>query len=274
MRNATYCFIAIVASVIALAISPPAVAGSDDQAVNDTRAFIEWVFGFKLDAPTMQAIRDGTAIEMSKDPAGVQAAVQDMDNVMAWVAKHSAGERALLRSLIEPQLVAASQADTGPGSDTSKRLVAAWRAHNHIIADGTPPLRRSVVDSYIAMFEFISKHAGKTEPAGVANHDQFAKRVAAQYASASPDMQMKFNNVQTLWLATQALWAQATPAQQKALSAQWRGTAKPVAAAPKAAPPKSGLSGQTWNLKRYEEHLFVQSAGQVIMSTWSNPFAH
>jgi len=274
MRNATHRLVAIAASVVALAISPPAVAGNDDQVVNHTRALIEWVFGFKLDATTMQAIRDGTAIDMAKDPAGVQASVQDMDNVMAWVAKHSAGDRALLRSLIEPQLVAAFQADTDPSSDTSKRLVVTWRAHNHPIAEGTPPLRRAVVDSYVAMFEFISKHAGKSVPAGIANHDQFAKRVAAQYAAASPDMQMKFNNVQTLWLATQALWAQATPAQRNALSAQWRGTAKPVAAAPKAAPPKSGLSGQTWNLKRYEEHLFVQNAGQVIMSTWSNPFIH
>jgi hypothetical protein len=274
MRNATHRLIAIVASVVALAISPPAVAGNDDQVVNHTRALIEWVFGFKLDATTMQAIRDGTAIDMSKDPAGVQASVQDMDNVMAWVAKHSAGDRALLRSLIEPQLVAAFQADTDPSSDTSKRLVVAWRAHNHPIAEGTPPLRRAVVDSYVGMFEFISKHAGKSVPAGIANHDQFAKRVAAQYAAASPDMQMKFNNVQTLWLATQALWAQATPAQRNALSAQWRGTAKPVAAAPKAAPPKSGLGAQTFNEERYKEHLFVLGQSRAIMSTWSNPFIH
>jgi len=274
MRTATYRLIAIVAGIVALAISAPASAGNDDRIVNDTRAFVEWAFGFKLDATIVQEIRDGVAIDAASDPSSVQASVQDMDNVMAWVAGHSAAERALLRSLIEPQLVALWQADTGPSSVASKRLVAAWRAHNHVVADGVPPLRRAVVDAYVAMFEFISKQAGKTVPAGIANHEQFAKHVAAQYAVASPDMQMKFNNVQTLWLATQVLWAQATPAQQSAFRAQWRGMAKPVAAAPRAAPAQSGFSAQTWNAQRYSEHLFVQGEARVMMSTWSNPFIH
>jgi hypothetical protein len=273
VRQTPFRLIAAVASLVVLVSSPAAAVESSDQAATDTRAFVEWALGFTLDPATLQALRAGTATDMARDPAMVQGVVQEMDDVMAWVRTHPPADRTLLRSLIEPQLIAAWQADTGASSDTSRRLIAAWRAHNRIIAGGTPPLRRSVVDAYLAMFEFLSKQTGKPVPAEVANHAQFAQRVAAQYTAAPPAMQMQFNEVQPLWLAMQMLWAQSTPAQQAALRAQLR-SAAPVAAGPTSAPARTGLGGQTLLLGRYKEHLFVQQQARVWMSTWTNPFSH
>jgi hypothetical protein len=265
--------LAACASMIALLTCTQALAAGIDQVVNDTTSFIEWAFGFKLDAAAVQSIRQGTATDMASDPASVQSGVSDMDNVMAWVAKHSPSDSAMLRSLIEPALVAAWQADTGASSDTSRTLVAAWRKHNQIIAEGRPPLRRAVVDAYIAMFEFISKQAGKTVPAGITNHDQFARRVASQYAAAPPASQMQFNQIQPLWLSLRALWAQATPAEQNAFRAAWRG--KPVAAKPPpTAAPQAGLGGQVSAEEKYKEHMFVSMESQSIISSWTNPFIH
>ncbi len=260
-------------SMVALLSCTPAAAAGIDQAVNDTTNFIQWAFGFKLDAAATQSIRQGTATDMASDPASVQSGVSDMDTVMAWVAQHPASDSAMLRSLIEPQLIAAWQADTSASSATSRTMVAAWRKHNKIIAEGSPPLRRSVVDSYIAMFEFISKQAGKTVPAGIANHDQFARRVASQYAAAPAASQMQFNQIQPLWLSLQVLWAQASPAQQNAFRAAWR--AKPVAVKPPpTAGPHAGLSGNVSAEERYKEHMFVSMESQSIISSWTNPFIH
>jgi len=50
-----------------------------DQATNVTRNFIEWVFGFQLAPAIVQSLHDGAVTEMSKDPAGVQAVVKDMN---------------------------------------------------------------------------------------------------------------------------------------------------------------------------------------------------
>jgi hypothetical protein len=296
MRNATHRFIAIFGSALALAMSSPASAAGTDQTyltkdcrqsvdpakcqrmmtvllADDTRAFVEWAFGFKLDQTALQSIHDGTVIDFSSDPAGVVSAVKDMDNVTAWAGKHTAADSAMLRSLIEPQLIAAWQADTSASAGTSKTLVAAWRKRNQIIAEGRPPLRRAVVDAYIAMFEFTSKQAGKTVPAAIANHDQFARRIAGQYTTAPPESQMKFNQVQPLWLSLKALWAQATPAQQNAFRAVWRG--KPVAIKPPpTAAPQAGLSGNVSAEERYKEHMFVSMESQSIVSSWSNPFIH
>ncbi len=239
---------------------------------DDTRAFIEWAFGFKLDAATVQSIGEGTATDMASDPAAAQATVKDMYVVGVWVAKHSASDSAMLRSLIEPQLVAAWQADTGAGSATSRALVAAWRRHNQIIAEGRPPLRRAVVDAYIAMFEFTSKQAGKPIPGQIANHDQFAKRVAAEYAAAPAAAQMQFNQIQPLWLSLQSLWAQAAPAQQNAFRVVWRG--KPIAVtAPPTATPQAGLSGNISAAQEYQQKAFVDEQLRSMIAT-PDPFVN
>jgi hypothetical protein len=278
MRHPGYRCLAICAAVLALTTTSPASAMTTDEVVNDTRTFVEWAFGFKLDPAAVQSIRAGTAIDMSSDPANVEANVKDMNDTMAWVGSHSAREGTLLRSLIEPELVAAWQGDTSASAATAKTLVAAWEKHNVIIASGTPPLRQKVVNSYISMFEFLSKQAGKSVPSAVSNHAQFTKQVAAQYSAASPDVQIQFNKVETLWYALQAMWQEATPAQQAAMRQQWRGSSSSGAIASahaRTAPPRQGaFSSQTWNEGSYKEHLFVSSQAQVMMSTWSNPFSH
>jgi hypothetical protein len=274
MRNGTLWLIAICVGALSLALPAAASASSTDQVVNDTRSFIEWAFGFKLTPALVQTIREGTTIDMSSDAAGVQATVKDINTVMAWVHKHRASDSLMLRSLIEPQLIAAWQGDTSASAATGKALVEAWRNHNQIIADGTPPLRRSVVDAYIGMFEFISKQAGKSVPAGISNHEQFAKRVAGQYPSASPEAQLQFNKVQTLWLSLQTIWARSTPSQQAALRQQWRGYSdKPVAVAPRkpATQQSQSLSRQTFDVERYKEKLFVDAQQREYFATWTNP---
>jgi len=242
--------------------------------VNDTRAFIEYAFGFQLDGPTVQLIRDGLTRDMAKNESGSMATLNDMNTFMSYVHSHPAASGALLRTYVEPELVAAFQADASDA--TSKALVAAWRAHNHIIADGRPPLRKGVVDSYIAMFEFISKQAGKQVPSEIKNHPQFTARVARQYAAATPDSQLQFNRVQTLWLALQTMWAQASPAEKIALRQQWRGSPGQAAAQAQIEKPstsaQSGFSGQISDEERYKEKLFVDSESRVWMSTWTNPF--
>ncbi|HXM19015.1 MAG TPA: hypothetical protein VN934_09405 [Candidatus Tumulicola sp.] len=276
MRNASIRFIAVFASALALAISPPALALSTDQAESDITKFVEWAFGFKLDAAAVQSIRDGTAIDMSSDPSGAQATVNDMDNVMAWAAKHSASDNAILRSLVEPQIIAAFQADTGASAATERTLVAAWRKHNKIIAEGTPPLRQSVVDAFIAMYEFTAKQAGKPVPAAIADHAGFARRIAGQYPGAPAEAQMKFNQFVPWWLSLQSLWAQATPAEQHALRAAFRG--KPVAAQPPPTPaPQSGLSGNISTaqlIKKIEMQHWTSSQAQHMMEGWSSVFGH
>ncbi len=263
--------LAACASIVALLSCTPATAASTDQALNTNKNFIEWAFGFKLDSATLQSIRKGIVVDTQSDPAGSQTSLDYMNTVMAWVAQHSPSESRLLRSLVEPTLVATWQVDTGSSAFASRAVIAAWRKHNHIIAEGTPPLRRSVVNAYIAMFEFISKQAGKPIPALIANHDGFAKRVAGQYAAAPAASQMQFNQIQPLWLSIQDVWAQATQAQQNALRASWRGrsvAAKP----PQVAVPNQGASGQVSAEEKYKEHLFVESESESIMSNWSNPF--
>jgi len=257
-----------------IALSASAVlADASDQQVNDTRAFIEYAFGFSLDAPTVQLIRDGLTSDMAKNESGSLATLNDMNTFMSYVHSHPAASGALLRTYVEPELVAAFQADTSDA--TSRALVATWRAHNHIVADGRPPLRKDVVDSYIAMFEFISKQAGKQVPAEVKNHSQFSTRVARQYATATPDSQLQFNRVQTLWLALQTIWAQATPAEKAALRQQWRAPTQANAhahIATASSPAQSGFSGQIFNEEKYKEKLFVDGETQVYMATWTNPF--
>jgi hypothetical protein len=276
MRNATLRFTAVFASALALAISPPASAASTDQAANDTVRFVEWALGFKLDAATVQSIRDGTAIDMSSDPSGSQATVNDMDSVMAWAAKHSASDNAILRSLVEPQLIAGWQVDTGASSASERTLVAAWRKHNKIVAEGTPPLRQSVIDAFIAMYEFTAKQAGKPVPAAIADHKGFARRIAGQYPGAPAEAQMKFNQLVPWWLSLQSLWAQASPAERNTLRAAFRG--KPVAAQPPPTPaPQSGLSGNIsveQGLKKMEMNHWMSSQAQSYMSGWSNVFGH
>src|SRR5579872_287306 len=266
MRSLSLCCIAF---VLLLA---PASAATVDQAVTDTRAFVEWSLGFKLDSAGVQAIRDGITTDMSSDAAGSQAVVNDMNTVMAWVHGHSPADSKLLRSLIEPELIAAWQADTSASAATGKTLVAEWRKHHQIVADGTPPLRASVVNSYIAMFEFLSKQAGRPVPPAIADRAQFTQHVASLYSSASPADQMKFNKVQTLWLALQEAWNSATPVQQAAMRQYWR-TGRTTAAMPEpTARPGSGFTGQTWTVDRWKEHLFVESQSESMMSSWSNPF--
>ncbi len=261
--------------VFVLLVAPayaPASAATVDQAVTDTRAFVEWSLGFRLDPAGVQAIRDGITTDMASDQAGSQAVVNDMNTVMAWVHGHSTADSELLRSLIEPQLIAAWQADTSASAATGKTLVAEWRQHHQIVADGTPPLRASVVNSYIAMFKFLSKEAGKPVPAAVANRTQFTQRVASLYSSASPADQMKFNKVQTLWLSLKEAWNNATPAEQAAMRQYWR-TGRTTAVVPMpTAKPGSGFTGQTWTVDHWKEHLFVESQSESIMSNWSNPF--
>ena len=273
MRNALRCTV-LCAAALALSISSPAAAMTTDEIVNDTRVFVEWALGFKLDPAAVQSIHDATTKDMSTDPAGVQATVKDMNDTMAWVNSHSPQDGEMLRSLIEPQLIAAWQGDTSASAATGKLIVAEWEKHKVIIASGTPPLRQSVVNSYIAMYEFIAKQAGEPVPPELANHAQFRKQVAAQYAAASPDAQMKFNKVQTLWLALQSMWQSATPAQQAALRQQWSGSSSSSAVAnvPTPRPQHGGFSGQTWNEEQYKEKLFVDGEAQVMMSTWTNPF--
>jgi predicted SnoaL-like aldol condensation-catalyzing enzyme len=159
MRSVKYWLAAAFSGVVVAMNATAGLADPSDQQVNDTRAFIEYAFGFQLDGPTVQLIRDGLTRDMAKNESGSMATLNDMNTFMSYVHSHPAASGALLRTYVEPELVAAFQADTSDA--TSKALVAAWRAHNHIIADGRPPLRKGVVDSYIAMFEFISKQAGK-----------------------------------------------------------------------------------------------------------------
>jgi hypothetical protein len=274
MRNASLPFIAVFASALALAISPPALASSTDQAASDTTKFVEWALGFKLDPAAVQSVRDNVAIDMSSDPSGAQATVNDLNKVMAWAAKHSASDNAILRSLVEPQLIAAWQGDTSASSATGRTLVAAWRKHNKIIAEGTPPLRRSVVDAFIAMYEFTAKQAGKPVPAAIADHNGFARRIAGQYPGAPAEAQMKFNQLVPWWLSLQSLWAQATPAEQNALRAAFRG--KPVAAQPPpTSAPQSGFSGNISveeGLKKMEMKHWMSSQAQNYMTGWSNVF--
>jgi len=252
------------------------LADPTDQQVNATRGFLEYALGFPFDAATVQSIRDGMTIDMSTDATGAQNTLADMDKVMRWVHAQPAASGALLRSLIEPALIANFQTDTSASSATSKALVAAWRRHNHIIAEGTPPLRKAVVDAYVSLFEFVAKQSGKPVPAEVANHSRFVARVASQYAAAPPDSQLKFNRVQSAWLALQTLWAQSTPAEKATLRQQWHAAAtagnQTPAPAANAAPSQPGFSGQISDEEKYKEKLFVKSEAQVWMSTWQNPF--
>ena len=250
-----------------------ALAQPSDQQVNDTRAFIEYNFGFSLDATTVQLIRDGLTKDMAKNESGSLSTLNDMNTYMSYVHSHPAAAGALLRTYIEPELVAAFQADTSDA--TSRALVTVWRAHNHIIAEGHPPLRQGVVDSYIAMFEFISKQTGKQVPAEIKNHSQFATRVARQYAAATQDSQLQFNRVQTLWLALQTMWAQATPAEKVALRSQWRSPSQASTqtnVANSSSEGQSGFSGQISSEERYNEKRFVDVQEHVWMATWTNPF--
>jgi hypothetical protein len=275
MRIALYCSIALCAAALTLAPSAPAFAMTTDEATNDTRVFIEWAFGFKLDPATVQSIHDGTASDLASDPAGTQTNIKDMNDIMAWLTSHSVEQRFLLRTLVEPRLVAAWQGDTSATAATSKAIVAAWEKHNVIIANGTPPLRHKIAADYIAMYQFIAKVAGKPVPPAIANHAQFYKQVAAQYSAASPAMQMQFNSVQTLWYSVMVMWKNATPAQQAAIRQQWRGGSSTSNAVAAAQPPaQAGLNGQTSAMERYKEHLFVSSQAQVMMSTWTPVVMH
>jgi hypothetical protein len=275
MRIALYCAIALCAAALTLAPSSPASAITTDKATNDARVFIEWAFGFQLDPATVQSIHDGMASDLASDPAGTQATIKDMNNVMAWVNSHSVQQRALARSLIEPRLVAAWQGDTSSTAASAKAIVAAWEQHNVIIANGTPPLRHKIAADYIAMYEFIAKEAGKPIPPALANHAQFYKQVAAQYSAASPAMQMQFNQVQTLWYAVQIMWKNATPAQRAAIRQQWRGGSSTSNAVAAGQPPaQAGFTGQTSSIGNYKEHLFVSSQAQVMMSNWTPVILH
>ena len=274
MRNVMYRGIALCAVGFALGLASPASALTTDQVVNDTQPFVEWALGFKLDSASIQSIREGVATDMRSDPAGAQATVKDMNTVMAWVHSHSDAEVAMLRSLIEPQLIAAWQGDTSASGATGRTLIAAWEKHHRIIAKGTPPLRESVAKSYIAMFEFLCKQTGRQVPAAVANHAQFKQHIASLYAAASPADQMKFNGVQTLWLSLQSVWSGLSPAQQAAMRQQWRNPSHTsfVSVPQPAPPPSSGFTGQTWTVQRWSEHNFVESESESMMSSWSNPF--
>lgn len=275
MRIALYCSIALCAAALALAPSSPASAMTADEASNDARVFVEWAFGFKLDPATVQSINDGMATSLASDPAGTQKTIKDMNDIMAWVHSHSRQQSALLRSLVEPQVVATWQGDTSATAADSKAIVAAWEQHNVIIANGTPPLRKKIAADYIAMYQFIAKEAGKQVPPAIANHDQFYKQVAVQYTAATPALQMQFNNVQTLWLSMQSQWKNATPAQRAAMRQQWRGgpsTSSGVAAGQP--PAQAGFAGQTSAMERYKEHTFVSEQAQVMLSNWSPVILH
>jgi hypothetical protein len=273
MRIALYCAIALCAVALALTPSPPASAMTADEAANDARVFVEWAFGFKLDPATVQSIHDGMASSLTSDPAGTQKNIKDMNDIMAWVHSHSRQQSYLLRSLVEPNVVASWQGDTSATAADSKAVVAAWEKHNDIIANGTPPLRKFIVADYISMYEFIAKETGKQVPAAIANHDQFYKHVASQYTASSPALQMQFNNVQTLWLTIRNQWKNANSAQRAAMVQQWRGApSTSVAAARPPAP--GGFAGQTETMQRYNEHLFVTEQTQSMISNWSPVIIH
>ncbi|MDQ6824230.1 MAG: hypothetical protein M3007_02060, partial [Candidatus Eremiobacteraeota bacterium] len=134
-------------SLIVFAGTGQSVAAPSQQQVDQTRQFMEFVFGFKLDPPLVQSIQDGLAADLKTNEAGALSTLNDMRTVMHWVQSQPAAGGKLLRSYIEPELVASFRNDSSDSSGTSKALVAAWRSHNQIIADGRPPLRRDVVQA-------------------------------------------------------------------------------------------------------------------------------
>lgn len=218
LSSATLRFGVIAACVLVLVSSLPSRADTpSDQQVSHVKAFLEFALGFSLNDETMRYVRAGLANDMSTNPAGAAATFKDMDTVMAAVGSQSSAANAVLRSLLEPQLIAAWQGDMSDPTGSSQALVAQWRKHNHIIAEGRPPLRRKVANAFIAMIEFLCKESGKPVPSALASHSKFRSRLAKQYAAAPSDGQLNFNKVETLWLALQTEWKNATPAQRAAM---------------------------------------------------------
>src|ERR1700686_2737273 len=85
MRKLVYCLATAFTSALLVINVTVVLADPSDQQVNDTRAFIEYTFGFQLDASTVQLIRTGLTADMTKNESGSLATLNDMNTFMSYV---------------------------------------------------------------------------------------------------------------------------------------------------------------------------------------------
>lgn len=225
MTRTGMAFHLICAAMLALVCMRGATAQDElsDQQFATARDFFQYVFNFTLDATTAQAIRDGFNQELATNPQAAQQTIASMEAILAWKQNKPAFNQTLLRLNLEPLLVSEFPSDHTVTRPMSLALLRAWRDHNKpIIAYGTPPLRQSVLDDYIALVMFIDKQTGRAVPAAFAHHAQFSADAASLYEAASPEQMLSFNNVVPLWYQLQYVWAHASASDKSKLVAAWR----------------------------------------------------
>lgn len=122
---------------------------------------------------------------------------------------------------------------------------AAAPAVDQILATGsTAPLKKSSTDALSNVICFLSAKSkgGEYLPPTEAFTSMFARKVAAEYPTYTPEQQAVFAKLPEVWTALRAGWNQLSASDQNKILAQWKPLIDSLNTATAAAPAKQELS--------------------------------
>jgi tetratricopeptide (TPR) repeat protein len=91
-----------------------------------------------------------------------------------------------------------------------------------LLAPGNPPLTREVSDTVAEFLAFLLTELGKPFVADQQFKDEWAKMLAARYASRTAAEQERLSHVPEIWAAIRASWPQMSEEERAKYRAEWR----------------------------------------------------
>jgi len=211
------------ANLIVLAEGTPKLT---ELLVNETTDFLEWLLDVPFADDQRRVLRNAIVDVWKRKAQAEIDTVLQIVNLRRQVAGLEAAKADFARAQVQEGFIAGLRKDP---SEVSRMLVQVYDAGHRPIADGPPPLTRQSADAMLESIYFMASilEDGQTAVPTKEEKDQWAAKLAEQYAKMPEAQRDGIAQMPMIWAALRWAWPTLPDAEKRRLQEQF-GQFEPV----------------------------------------------
>lgn len=188
--------------------------------VNDVTDFLEWLIETPMTQQQRQQIQDNMIAEWKAGKTGEMDGAETFLKIRAQVIALSPSQQDVARKAMQPDIIAGLRKQD---DDLSKMVLGAYNAAHKPIAAGNPPLTRQAADAGIELLYFMASQVlgGQKVCPDTAIKDAWARMMAEQHTTASPQTQETLARMPLTWAAIQCAWVELSDSKRQEARIAW-----------------------------------------------------
>jgi hypothetical protein len=193
--------------------------------VNQCCDFVEWLLDVPMTDAQRAAARDYFAAAWTRQDKEEAADLWKVFEARNELDKMKADQKELARVAARGEVIKQWRDEAAKGDRMAKMMIEVYDAAHKAIAQGKagePPLTRQQSDATLEILHFMaSKVAGFDVAPSAEQKDEFATKLAANYAGVEAETKKEIEQMPLYWAWFRAAWSEAPAEDRAKLVEQW-----------------------------------------------------